>query len=358
MNFIQTTMGYSVWISTHLDKRVDPDELSDAYEELNGYPPQDVSDNYFSDEMRDFGTWLPKLSEKFPGVLFTLEWTGEEDEDMGRAFARDGKYYEESVDVIYPKFNEAMFNGNYVSQSSFNNKLINTIMEKIELSLKEGTSELEIRTGAAAIIHEPESLDINGTLSAPADFLKVRSQQCEPLKTHVVVNEDEGLITLIANDQDKVGYILITGKLTLNPEYVRTGVNTGNGKTAFKLAQWIKMNRTLFDTKEEAARLVTELRSLKLKVDKQVEENEDDRANKSMKIAQAVESNLPEGFNLTVPLFVGEKAVTFAVEVVIDPEDFSCSLLSPDASDAIKKEKSDAIQKQLKNFSEYVVIYQ
>ena len=118
------------------------------------------------------------------------------------------------------------------------------------------------------------------------------------------------------------------------------------------------MNRTLFDSKETAAKLVTQLRDFRVKVEKDIQSNEDDRANKSMKVAQAVESNLPETFTLTVPLFVGLKPETFVVEVVIDPEDFSCSLLSPDASDMIKTEKEEAIKAQMENFSGYVVIHE
>jgi hypothetical protein len=118
------------------------------------------------------------------------------------------------------------------------------------------------------------------------------------------------------------------------------------------------MNRKLFDSKVIAMNLVSELRNFKAKVNKTIEEKSDDRANYANLREQVVNSNIPESFNLTVPLFVGFKPVIFAVEVIIDPDDFNCALISPDAADEMRKLKEVTMDEQIVRFDGYAVIYQ
>jgi hypothetical protein len=258
---------------------------------------------------------------------------------------------------VWPEESEPTEMYNERKKKQFINNQKQFEMKEINVTLNEGQEELVIRQGQAAEIHELGILSIKGTLNSPAKFLTVRKDQIDPLKSHVIVNQDLGTIHLIANDREEIGRIEVVGELKLHPDFVRTGVNQETKRTAYKLAMWIRMNRTLFESNDVAAKLVTDLRHLKAKVEKHIEDNEDDRANVSMKRSQAVESNIPKGFKLSVPLFVGAQKSTFNVEVVIDPDDLSCSLLSPDAADLIKKEKETAIAGQVKNFKDYVVIY-
>jgi len=281
------------------------------------------------------------------------EWDSYDEDEEGRAEDCPSCEYEEGAKV-WP-YSSDFSRDSYKGEFNKNQKQFE--MKEVNVTLAEGQQILEIRQGQAAEIHELNDLTITGTLNSPAKFLLIRKEQIDPTKSHVIVNEDAGTICLVANDREQVGGIIVTGELKLHPDFTRTGVNTDLSRTTFKLAKWIKMNRPLFDSNAEAARLVTELRNFKAKVEKDVEKNEDERANHSMKISQAVDSNIPEGFVLHVPLFVGSKKSTIKIEIVIDPDDLTCSLLSPDAADLIKKEKESAIAAQVKNFNDYVVIY-
>lgn len=232
-------------------------------------------------------------------------------------------------------------------------------MEKLSLELKEGTQVLELRTGSALPFHELKHLLLKGSLQAPGDFLEIRRNQFPVDKTHILVNEDDGSITINSQDREEVGKITVTGNLTEHPDFKRIGINNQDMlRSPSELATWIKMNRTFFESKTIALNLVTVLRNFRATVNKILEDKKDDRANYSILREQVVNSNLPETFQITVPLFVGEKAVKFDVEIVIDPEDFSCALISPDAADLVRKAKELKLSEQISRFAGYVIIYQ
>lgn len=49
---------------------------------------------------------IKKISEKHPGVLFTLECEGEEAFDGWNEFALNGKGYVQGIEIKWPKFDE------------------------------------------------------------------------------------------------------------------------------------------------------------------------------------------------------------------------------------------------------------
>ena len=231
-------------------------------------------------------------------------------------------------------------------------------MDDLHVKVEGDQKILTIRQGDALPLHEVQNLAISGTLQAPGDFLSVRGEQFPKDKTHVIVDDNAGTIRLTSGDRDEIGVINITGILKLHPDLVNLGVNNSAVvRQPQDLAKFIKMNRTLFESKDVAMTLVAQLRSFKAKVNKEMEESSDDRANYSSRIQQVVESNIPDGFKVNVPLFIGETAITFVVEIVIDPDDFGCALISPDAADLVKRNRKLLLDEQLKRFTDYAVIY-
>src|SRR5690606_9546607 len=105
--------------------------------------------------------------------------------------------------------------------------------------------------------------------------------------------------------------------------------------TALQLADKIRMNRSFFENKSDAMRLVSELREFEAKVNKEVESKADGRANRRVLLAQTVTTNVPESFRMNVPVFKGLGKVAIEVEIGIDPYDLSCRLISPGANDHI-----------------------
>lgn len=231
-------------------------------------------------------------------------------------------------------------------------------MDDLHVKVEAGVKTLTIRQGQAAPIRDLQDLDLLGTLQAPGDFLEKRKAQFPVEESHVIVNDDTGVIQLVTGDRKEVARIDITGTLRVHSDFKSLGINNaGVIRQPKDLAKFIKMNRTLFESKDVAMTLITSLRNFKAKVEKQLEESSDDRANYTVRAQQAVDSNIPDGFKVTVPLFVGEAPITFLVEIVIDPDDFGCALISPDAADLVKRNKKLLIDEQLKRFTDFAILY-
>lgn len=198
--------------------------------------------------------------------------------------------------------------------------------------LPQGCGEVVIREGAAVTQREPEVVRINGTVDAPARWLETRFDTIKEKNCHVVVDREKMSISLKCNENSYYGSI-ITGRLELSQEYKRFGINSGEYRTNFELAELIKMNRSYFEEKMTAMKLVAELQNFKAKVDKEIEQNDNNRGDRRMLINQAVQHNLPDSFMLILPIFKGVPPQTIQVEVYVNPGDLSCTLVSPEAND-------------------------
>lgn len=207
------------------------------------------------------------------------------------------------------------------------------IAETLADSLSLG-GEMIIREGSAMPQREPEAVKIHGTIDAPARWLEARRDCVDEKKCHVLVDRDNMKIRLKCDETDYYGGS-ITGALELSAEYKRFGINSGEYRTHFELAELIKMNRSYFENKTTAMKLVSELQNFKAKVDKELEQSDNNRGDRRMLISQAVQHNLPEAFTLILPVFKGVAEQTIEVEVYVNPSDLTCTLVSPEANDIV-----------------------
>jgi hypothetical protein len=112
------------------------------------------------------------------------------------------------------------------------------------------------------------------------------------------------------------------------------------------------MNRSVFENRDEAMKLVAELQNFKAKVDKEVELKSDNRGNTTNLRSQVVTSNIPKSFKVNLPIFKGQKSELIEVEVYIRDHDLCCTLVSPEANDSIEMTRDAIIDKQLEKISE------
>lgn len=161
------------------------------------------------------------------------------------------------------------------------------------------------------------------------------------------VNRDDHKIELEINSNKSVITDYYASALKLSKELAEFGINTGKSWTTFELAHFVKMNRSCFESKATAMELVSTLQNFKAKVDKDIENADDTRGNKKLLLQQTVDSNLPESFKVTIPIFKGIENQTIEVEVMIDASDFSCQLISPEAKDFIDNESDKILNDEL-----------
>ena len=224
-------------------------------------------------------------------------------------------------------------------------------IEKLtELNTEEG-QETIIRFGDALPLKEPKAVSISGTIDAPARWIEKRKDDIVSADAHVLVDRDHMSITL-KTDENSAYMDQIVGTLTLSTEMQEFGINTGEYMSCFDMADRIKQLRTYFETQQEAMKLVTELRSFKAKIDKELELSDDKRGNQTILRAQTVESNLPKSFKVNMPIFKGTEKRTFEVDVEINPKDLSCTLVSPDAHDIVVQERDSQMDGVLVRIAE------
>lgn len=213
-------------------------------------------------------------------------------------------------------------------------------IEKLtEMNIEDG-KDMVIRFGDALPLKEPKYVSINGTIDAPARWVEKRKDDIVSADAHILVDRDHMTITL-NTDENNFYSDQIVGTLTLSTEMQEFGINTGEYMSCFDMADRIKQLRTYFETQQDAMKLVTELRNFKAKVDKELELSDDKRGNQKILREQTVESNLPKSFNVNMPIFKGTEKRTFEVEVEINPNDLSCTLVSPDAHDIVVQERDN-----------------
>lgn len=224
-------------------------------------------------------------------------------------------------------------------------------IEKLtEMNIEDG-KDMVIRFGDALPLKEPKYVSINGTIDAPARWVEKRKDDIVSADAHILVDRDHMTITL-NTDENNFYSDQIVGTLTLSTEMQEFGINTGEYMSCFDMADRIKQLRTYFETQQDAMKLVSELRNFKAKVDKELELSDDKRGNQKILRAQTVESNLPKSFNVNMPIFKGTEKRTFEVEVEINPNDLSCTLVSPDAHDIVVQERDNQMDAVLGRIGE------
>ncbi len=206
-------------------------------------------------------------------------------------------------------------------------------MDELKVSVENGVKTLEIRTGKALELQEPKRVEITGTIETPLTWLLQRKEQIKPKNAHIVVDADNGLVELHEDETNPYGATVV-GELEISPIFEKFGINSGNYKTPLEMAEFIKMHRAYFENRTSAMELVTQLRNFKAKVNKQAEQEVNlNKGDKRLVIAQAVESNIPETFNVCLPIFKGMPKQTFEVETYFNPDDLTCTLVSPMANE-------------------------
>lgn len=216
-------------------------------------------------------------------------------------------------------------------------------------------NELVIREGKATEPFNPVPRIINGNIDSPLRWIE-KNKGLIPLVSgcllaQILVDKSAGNILLTINPKAQ-DYDLVKGILELHPDFLKFEINTGEQQTSHELAEKIKMWRSCFKDKDTAMKLVKDLRSFNAKINKELEAHKDDRANYSLKKSQIVESNLPESFILNVPIFKGEPKQSIEVEINIDADKLTCSLISPEANDYIAEFKEQIIDEQIRKIQE------
>jgi hypothetical protein len=222
--------------------------------------------------------------------------------------------------------------------------------KNIEITVADGVKELVIREGKANDVHIPNGIEIGQcTIDAVREYLSKEGVESEEIPNSLIwysTDVEEPFIQLnYAIRKEKKDDI--HGKLSMDPDLKKFGINSGGQFTTHALANFIRLNRHYFETKDQAMSLVKELQNFKAKVDKEIEKANDNRGNAALSIKQTVISNVPLDFTLFLPIFKGSDKRAVKCEIDIDANDLSCSLVSPDLKELFDTESKLIIDAEL-----------
>lgn len=205
-----------------------------------------------------------------------------------------------------------------------------------------------------------QQVKINGNIDAVLCFLEKRynledteSNKVLPGIAHVLINRDKKSIALVFNETDPYAIGNVSGELVIHKDFEKWKINTGEAWSHQQLAEFCKMNRSLFPDTGIAMTLFKELKDIKVKTDKEYERSNDNRGSERFLIAQKViSSNIPDKFRLNVPIFKGQSKQEFEVEVYVDASSYQVSLISPQANDIVQSVLDSIIDEQKKSIQE------
>lgn len=221
-------------------------------------------------------------------------------------------------------------------------------MEKtIDIKLSSENKELIVLTGEAEKVYHNKAIDVKGgSINSAFEYLCKKVVKAEIIEHSKLEFCYDKLYIDLHYDARQRNPDVIQGKLKLHPDLEKFNINSGKSYSTFELSDFIKMNRHYFENKEYAMKLVSELRNFEGKVNRDLEAKTDERGNKRALINQVVESNIPLGFFLELPIFVGQEKTRLEVEININSS-FECFLISPDLKQLIDLESKSILDEQL-----------
>lgn len=199
-------------------------------------------------------------------------------------------------------------------------------MDKVNIEVSDKTQEIIFREGKAESIETAMGIVLHGTISSPADWYEGKLEngyEFDRSSMYIVHDIDNKSIQLRTKEHYTKGSVSVTGQLSLSTELNSFGINKGNCTSygAKQLAQFLKMNRSYFVDRSQCMQIVSSLNQLKIKVEREIEDGNDFRGNKSVKFEQHIKSELALSFTLSIPIFKGFEASKFEVEILFDVTD-------------------------------------
>lgn len=219
----------------------------------------------------------------------------------------------------------------------------------IEVILREGMAP------KALDVKAPEKIDVTGVITNPVSWLEKRVDMIDQHNANVLVERDAMKITLTVDEQDAYKKAQIIGTAEYSKIYKDFGINDPqSGWTPAKLGQFLRLNRALFQDKEECMKLVSSLKNFTAKAKSEIEKQRDPSGSRADVYRTQVESNLPKTFAVCLPIFKGKEKTTIDVEFdhyLTDGEVF-LQLVSPGAKEMADEWRDRVIDEEIAKIRE------
>lgn len=236
--------------------------------------------------------------------------------------------------------------------------------EKLNINFAdgEGVKELIIREVDTVVedklpVLEPDKVEISGNITAIFAFLEKRwdaeDAQVNHCRTHILVDRDNLMMTLVVNETDKREKKTVVGTIQLSRQYTAFGVNKKLWEST-DLGNFFRINRSYFEKKETNMSLVSLLKRFTAKVNTEVEREEKDNGSVTDVYRKVVDSNLPEAFAVKIPIFKGTQPEVFSIEIIahVEGKHAVLELISPEAEAIVEEVRDKLIDDQIEKIKE------
>lgn len=219
--------------------------------------------------------------------------------------------------------------------------------KKFHFSISDTENPVEIREGKAMEQLPPKSEDVSGTIQTPRLYLDKRPM-VNLEESHLMVDRQSASMILRTDIKNPFGSNKAEGCIRMDENLEGFKINTGNEWSHKALAMLIRMNRNMFENRQEATKLANLFRDLEVKAETELKNMDDERGSFEVKRSRAIQSiNVPESFAMKTKIHVGGEKHAFNVDVVINPGDYSIQLVSNELKEAAETEAEDLIETEL-----------
>lgn len=238
--------------------------------------------------------------------------------------------------------------------------------EKVVLNIHPGVDitkpiEVVLREGAAAkapdplAIKAPESISLSGVIDTPLKWLEKRVETIEQKEAHVVVDREKMSIKLIINETDGYTKNTFVGTVQVTETFAKFGIN--NSEEAWephKLGQFIRLNRGVFENKEQCMKLVSVLKNFTANAKAEIQKMRDPSGSVADVYKCQVDSNLPKSFTVCLSIFKGTPKQSIEVEFdhYLTDGNVYLQLVSPGANEAVEEYRDKCIDTVLDQIRE------
>ena len=198
---------------------------------------------------------------------------------------------------------------------------------------------------------EPLNLQVDGVITCIYAFLEKRwgTEQIEKEHTHILVNREKLVVTLVTNENDERTTQTIIGSIQLSRQFSGFHINDGKLWKPVQLGDFFRINRSFFETKEKNMELVNLLKSFSAKVQTTIKKEYSDNGSVTDNYEKAVDSNLPPSFTINIPIFKGAEPEKLSIETIAHVEGNTAllTLISADAECIIEESRDKIINAEL-----------
>lgn len=232
-------------------------------------------------------------------------------------------------------------------------------MDDIKVNVTATDNVVEIRTGEALPLKEPNKVALSGVLTCVGDFVDKRKDTIKPLAAHVVANYTQRTIELVTDEDDHY-YTTVSGTLAIYPELEKLHINADRTYDEKELMRKLNFFGRWFEDKDAFISLLKKLQQFKAKIQQDFTNADDYKGTAAVEKLTKIEHTIPLEFVLNIPIFTGQPPRTFKVNICVGARDGGVSfwLESVEMHELISKETDELFEKELARLSEYVIIKQ